>query len=128
MLISEVRVSQSIGSIFNENLFAAKYRPTLPLKGPGVKSSSIENACGATKQKLPGGKVPISKNLAFLACVSYIWPSIPSKMGMRSTALVGLSALRSAAIFSIILDIAFSCVPKLLKGGLYMYFFQTMVE
>jgi hypothetical protein len=66
MLISEVRVSQSIGSIFNENLFAAKYRPTLLLKGPGVKSSSIENASGATKQKLPAGKVPISKNLAFL--------------------------------------------------------------
>ena len=106
MLISEVRVSQSIGSIFNENLFAAKYRPTLPLKGPGVKSSSIENACGATKQKLPGGKVPISKNLAFLACVSYIWPFIPSKMGMRSTAL-GLSALRSSAIFFITLDIVY---------------------
>ena len=122
MLISEVRVSQSIGSIFNENLFAAKYRPTLPLKGPGVKSSSIENACGATKQKLPGGKVPISKNLAFLACVSYIWPSIPSKMGMRSTALVGLPAFRSSAIFFIILDIAFSCVPKLLKGG-FIYVF-----
>src|ERR1700728_3842705 len=118
MLISEVRVSQSIGSIFNENLFAAKY---FALK-PGVKSSSIENACGATKQKLPGGKVPISKNLAFLACVSYIWPSIPSKMGMRSTALVGLSALRSVAIFSIILDIAFSWVPKLLKGGLIYVF------
>ena len=92
MLISEVRVSQSIGSIFNENLFAAKYRPTLPLKGPGVKSSSIENACGATKQKLPGGKVPISKNLAFLACVSYIWPSVPSKMGKEhcSSGFIGL--------------------------------------
>src|ERR1700732_2833208 len=72
MLISEVRVSQSIRSIFNENLFAAKYRPTLPLKGPGVKSSSIENASGATKQKLPAGKVPISKNVAFLTCVSYM--------------------------------------------------------
>ena len=122
MLISEVRVSQSIGSIFNENLFAAKYRPTLPLKGPGVKSSSIENASGATKQKLPAGKVPISKNLAFLACVSYIWPSIPSKMGMRSTALVGLLDLRSSAIFFIILDIAFSCVPKGGKGG-FIYVF-----
>ena len=41
---------------------------------------------------------------------------------------MGLSALRSSAIFFIILDIAFSCVPKLLKGGLYMYFFQTMIE
>src|ERR1700679_2383776 len=90
-------------------------------EGPGVKSS-IENACGATKQKLPAGKVPISKNLAFLTCVSYTWPSIPSKMGMRSTALVGLSALRSSAIFFIILDIAFSCVPKLLKGG-FIYVF-----
>ena len=105
MLISEVRVSQSIGSIFNENLFTARYRPTLPLKVPGVKSSPTENASDATKQKLPAGKVPISKNFAFLACVSYLWPSIPSKIGMRSTALVGFSALRSAAILSIILDI-----------------------
>ena len=76
----------------------------------------MENASGATKQKLPVGKVPISKNFAFLACVSYLWPSFPSKIGMRSTALVGFSALRSAAILSMILDIAFSCVPKLLKG------------
>src|ERR1700678_1749158 len=86
------------------------------------------NASGATKQKLPAGKVPISKNFAFLACVSYLWPSIPSKIGMRSTALVGLSALRSSAIFFIILDIAFSCVPKLLKGGFIYTFFQTMIE
>src|ERR1700712_1203255 len=82
----------------------------------------MENASGATKQKLPVGKVPISKNFAFLACVSYLWPSLPSKIGMRSTALVGFSALRSSAILSIILDIAFSCVPKLLKGG-FMYVF-----
>ena len=40
---------------------------------------------------------------------------------------MGLSALRSSAIFFIILDIAFSCVPKLLKGG-FIYFFQTMIE
>src|ERR1700733_5335556 len=124
MLISEVRVSQSIGSIFNENLFTARDRPTLPLKVPGVKSSPTENASGVTKQKLPVGKVPISKNFAFLACVSYLWPSFPSKIGMRSTALVGLSAFRSSAIFFIILDIAFSCVPKLLKGG-FIYIFSS---
>src|SRR5271156_1707547 len=122
MLISEVRVSQSIGSIFNENLFTARYRPTLPLKVPGVKSSPTENASGATKQKLPAGKVPISKNFAFLTCVSYLWPSIPSKIGMRSTALGGFISFKIISYLFIILDIAFSCVPKLLKGG-FIYIF-----
>ena len=65
----------------------------------------------------------ISKNFAFLAWVSYLWPSIPSKIGIRSTVLVGSSVLVSLAIFRIILDIAFSFVDELLNGGgIYEFF------
>ena len=67
----------------------------------------IPAECDNVQEKEPIGKVAISKNRDFLAWVSYMWPTVPGKMGISRTTLVGRLDCSELKIFVITFSMRF---------------------